>query len=266
MKIWILTMEDPVYTVDFIKEIIHHHHSHIEGLTIARGNRLKIGKKRSKPLYILSLFLIMGCKTFIRFSTKTFSYKLKKQIDKIFPLKNFISLQKCAYYYNIPVSYTNNPNGSEYIEMLKTRRPDIIINQSQFIIKKELLNIATIGILNRHNALLPKNRGRITPFWVLYNEEAESGVSIHFVDEGIDSGPILVQKRFNIDKNETFGSLVKKNYKWANKAIIEALDNIEKGPVNYIPNIEEQATYNTIPSLREAWEYRKRRFSKILSD
>jgi methionyl-tRNA formyltransferase len=47
---------------------------------------------------------------------------------------------------------------------------------------------ALIGVINRHNALLPKNRGRLTPFWVLYKGEKETGVSIHFIDEGIDSG------------------------------------------------------------------------------
>ena len=47
---------------------------------------------------------------------------------------------------------------------LKAIEPDVIINQSQSIIKKPLLEIPKIGVLNRHNALLPKNRGRLTPF------------------------------------------------------------------------------------------------------
>jgi len=58
------------------------------------------------------------------------------------------------------------------------------------------LNIPKIGVLNRHNALLPKNRGRLTPFWVLYKGETETGVSIHFVTEDLDAGDIIVQKKF----------------------------------------------------------------------
>jgi methionyl-tRNA formyltransferase len=117
-----------------------------------------------------------------------------------------------------------------------------------------------LGILNRHNALLPKNRGRLTPFWVLYNQEAETGVSIHFIDEGIDSGPIVVQKRFPVAPGESFNSLVRKNYYWAPGTMLEALDKLEKGDTHYIENPESEATYNTIPTLAQAWDFRKQRF------
>ena len=109
---------------------------------------------------------------------------------------------------------------------------DIIINQSQSIIKKQLLKIPRIGIINRHNALLPKNRGRLTPFWVLFNKEKETGVSIHFVDEGIDSGDIIIQKKFDIENKDNFNSIVKKNYDFASIAIIEALKILENDLLN----------------------------------
>lgn len=70
---------------------------------------------------------------------------------------------------------------------------DLIINQNQNILKKELLSIPKIGVINRHNALLPKNMGRLTPFWVLYKGEKVSGVSIHFVTEELNAGDIIVQ-------------------------------------------------------------------------
>ena len=262
MKIAIITMEDPLYTTGFMQAIIRDRHKDIVGLTIAKGNRLKIGPKRSKTTYLFSLLLIMGIPSFTWYVTYTLWYKVRKRI----PFLGSPSLENFARQYDIPVDYTDDPNSKFYLDRLTAKVPDVIINQSQFIIKKELLSVAPLGMLNRHNALLPKNRGRLTPFWVLYNQETETGVSIHFVDEGIDSGPILVQKKFTVKRNETFRSLVNKNYYWAPKAMLEALNKLEKGDNSFIENPESKATYNTIPTLAQAWEFRKHRFWKIFID
>ncbi len=256
MKIHIITMEDPIYTLDFIKEIVRDRAPDITGITIAKGNRFKIGSKRSKSAYTLSLLLITGLRSFSGYALKTICYRLRKKI----PLLPDPSLATFAREYDVPVDYTDNPNSKAYLDKLRDLGPDVIINQSQFIIKKDLLSIAPKGMLNRHNALLPKNRGRLTPFWVLYKGEKESGVSIHFVEEGIDSGPIVVQKRFAVEAGESFGSLVRKNYAHASQAMLEALDKLKKGDTDYLPNPDEEATYNTIPTLGQAWDYRRRRF------
>jgi methionyl-tRNA formyltransferase len=257
MKIHIITMEDPLYTVGFFKEIIEARHKDIVGLTIAKGNRLKIGNKRSKSTYLLSLFLVMGIPCFADYLFQTFWYKLRKRFAFLGPA----TLAAFSRGYGIPVDYTDDPNCPEYLERLSAKAPDVIINQSQFIIKKELLSVAPLGMLNRHNALLPKNRGRLTPFWVLYRQERETGVSIHFVDEGLDSGAIVVQKRFPVEPGETFRSLVRKNYVCAPKAMLEALKKIDRGDRDFLENPDSKATYNTIPTLAEAWNYRKRRIT-----
>jgi methionyl-tRNA formyltransferase len=69
---------------------------------------------------------------------------------------------------------------------------------------------------------------------------------------------IVVQKRFPVEPGETFGSLARKNYIYAPRAMLEALDRLEKGDMDYLPNPDSEATYNSVPALREAWEYRKK--------
>ena len=69
MKIAIITMEDPLYTTGFMEAIIRDRHKDIVGLTIAKGNRLKIGPKRSKTTYLFSLLLIMGIPSFTWYVT-----------------------------------------------------------------------------------------------------------------------------------------------------------------------------------------------------
>lgn len=258
MRIFIITMDDPVQTRAFIKYIIDHRKSDIVGLAVSKGDRLTIGKQRSKFVYLISLLLIMGLPAFIKNSWITLTDKIIKNLSK----KGFTkdpSIFTYAKLHGIPVWDIKSPNSKKFQEELKNLEPDIIINQSQSIIKKDLLEIPKIGIINRHNALLPINRGRLTPFWVLYKQEKETGVSIHFVEEGIDSGDIIVQKRFAVNPKDNFNSIVEKNYELAPVAILEALEVLEKGNYTLIPNNDKLATYNTVPTLKEAWKYRRRR-------
>ena len=256
MKIWIITMEDPLYTNDFIKDVIKAKHEQIVGLTIAKGGRLKVGKKNSKVIYLLSLLLIMGPFQFLKNVLKTLVFKLQKKISEFVPFINSSGLEYFANSYGIQVNFVENPNNDEFINELESENLDLIINQSQFIIKEPLLNIPSKGMINRHNALLPRNRGRLTPFWVLYNKEVETGVSIHFVEEGIDSGDIIVQKRFKVNKSDSFNSIVEKNYDLASTAMIEAIELIEQNHGDYLINSDKEATYNTLPTFSQALEYR----------
>ncbi len=264
MRIYIITMDDPIQTYRFIKEIIDAKQYEIVGLAIPKGDRLTISKGKSKYTYILSLFLIMGPWHFFKSSFKTVIFKLKKKLNRFGISKN-PSIIAYAESKNIKTQRITTPNSKRFRAYLETLDLDLIINQSQNIVKKELLSIPKIGVLNRHNALLPKNRGRLTPFWVSFNAEKETGVSIHFVEEGIDSGDIVVQKKYQVEKKDSFNSIVKKNYNIASKAMIEAIDILASENYELIPNNDHEATYNTTPSFSEALRYRKNRIRSFFT-
>ncbi len=264
MKLFIITMEDPVYTLPFIKDIIDARAGDIAGVALAvKGNRLTIDKKKSKFAYLISLLLIMGVRYFAKYSFITFGYKIKKKLSKYFKFVADPSILGYANSKGIETFVIENPNKKDFIKMLEEKQVDVIINQSQCILKKKLLNTPSIGVINRHNALLPKNRGRLTPFWVLFNGEKETGVSIHFVESGIDSGEIIVQERFPLDKKDNFNSVVKKNYEVASKAMVKAIDILEKGNYQLIGNNDDVATYNSTPTFKEALRYRVSRIKRL---
>lgn len=254
-------MDDPIQTYRFIKEIIDAKENQIVGLAIPKGDRLTISKGKSKITYVFSLLLIMGFWNFFKTSFKTVVFKIKKKLFEIGVSKD-PSIAAYAASKNIPVKIIATPNSKKFRTYLETLDLDIIINQSQNIVKKELLNIPKIGVLNRHNALLPKNRGRLTPFWVVYKGDTETGVSIHFVEEGIDSGDIVVQKKYKVKKNDNFNTIVEKNYTIASGAMIEAIELLENGLLDFIPNNDYEATYNTTPTFKEALNYRNKRVFK----
>jgi len=262
MKIFIITMDDPVQTKNFIARIIDAKSDQIIGLAVPNGDRLTLSKGKSKYEYLISLMLIMGPYYFIKNSFITVWHKVKKKLHLI-GLMSDPTIMGYAQKYGIPVRRITTANSPEFQLLLKELQVDIIINQSQSIIRRELLDIPKIGVINRHNALLPKNRGRLTPFWVSYKGELETGVSIHFVDEGIDSGDIIVQEKYEVSRRDTFNTLVKKNYLIAPNAMIKALELLESGEVDFIANNDEDATYNSTPRLNEAFIYRKNLIKRL---
>lgn len=252
-------MDDPVQTKSFISKIIEVRKDDIVGLAISKGDRLTIQKNKSKYEYVLSLLLIMGFYNFAKNSFITVTHKIRKKLHSFIPnLFTDPTIKRIAQDNGIKTWAIKTPNNKQFLEEIRQLDIDVIINQSQNILKSELLSIPKIGVINRHNALLPKNRGRLTPFWVLYKGEKETGVSIHFVTEDLDAGDIIIQKRFPVEKSDNFNTIVKKNYELAPKAMIEALDKLERGDNQFIKNDASLATYNTTPTLREAWKYRER--------
>ena len=189
MKIAIISMNDPVLTKNFLKKIIIHFKNDIVAVALTNDNRLN--NKSSKILYIISLLFIMGPLNFIYNSFIVIKHKILSFLHR-YKICSDPSLLGISSKFNIKSFRLNNLYDDSFLNYLKKQKVDIIINQSQNIIKKELLDIPKIGVINRHNSLLPKNRGRLTPFWVLFKKEKYSGVSIHFVNEKIDSGPVIL--------------------------------------------------------------------------
>jgi methionyl-tRNA formyltransferase len=108
--------------------------------------------------------------------------------------------------------------------------------------KKKLIELAPKGCLNLHTALLPEYRWLMPTFWVLRYGEKETGVSVFFVDEGIDSGPIVVQKRIVIN-GDSQEKLIRRTKKIGMEAIVEAIDLIETNRVSLIANDASRMSY-----------------------
>jgi len=257
-------MDEPLYTNDLIKRIILARKSDIIGVAISHGDRLKITKKRSKVVYVISLLLIMGCVHFIKNMFIKMMFTLRSIISQFTPFENSASIAHFSQAHGIKTYFTKSLNSKSFLASLKQVKPDVIINQAQDFLQDDFLAIPTVGVINRHNALLPKNRGRLSPFWVLYKGEKETGVSIHFVVKKLDAGDIVVQEKFRVETCDDFNSVVKRCYEIAPPLMLRALDILEKG--NYantlIKNDNERATYNSIPTLRQAFIYRLSRVKK----
>jgi folate-dependent phosphoribosylglycinamide formyltransferase PurN len=107
----------------------------------------------------------------------------------------FRSLREVAKVYGFPVAACNDQNAPDSIAQLKEWSPDLIMFTGGNILRKQLLDVPRLGVLNVHLGMLPEVRGMSTPEWSLL-KHVPVGVTIHYVDAGIDTGPILQQHEF----------------------------------------------------------------------
>jgi methionyl-tRNA formyltransferase len=112
------------------------------------------------------------------------------------------------------------------------------------IIPEVLIDIPTIGTICYHPSLLPKHRGASGINWAVIQGDKHTGLSILWVDKGIDTGPILLQKEIEITSEDTTGSLYF-NYLFplGIEAIVEAVDLIKSGKAPKILQDDSLATY-----------------------
>ena len=107
-----------------------------------------------------------------------------------------------------------NINDSAFVEKLLSYRCDLFISMSfDQIFKKTILNIPNCGTINCHASKLPFYRGRNNLNWVLINGEKDFGITVHYVDEGIDTGDIILQKIFPINDNDNYSTLLELSFK-----------------------------------------------------
>jgi methionyl-tRNA formyltransferase len=120
--------------------------------------------------------------------------------------------------------------------------PDYLISVNyRYIIPFEILKIANYS-LNIHGSLLPKYRGRTPHVWSIINGEQYSGVTCHLIEESVDTGDIIKQKKILIDENDTGFSLLKKFEHIYPELLLDSLDHLEKNK-SLLKQNEENASY-----------------------
>lgn len=150
----------------------------------------------------------------------------RKQILTPSPVK------ACAVSHNIKVYQPEKIKNSNALEIINSINPDVIIVVAYGkILPKEILNAAKFGCINVHASLLPKYRGAAPIQWSILNGDEETGVCVMQMDEGIDTGDILLVRKTPIDINETSAELFDRLSQIGADALIDALKLVEKGEV-----------------------------------
>lgn len=251
MKVGIIFSPDPVYMNPFIKRLIQENGDQITCVVKTNGAILHKKNLKLKIDYFFSLLLIVGVWKF--FSNL---FKVVK-----FNLVGDSSIEKLCKEKNIKYIEVETVNSEETKKILKEEAPEIVFNQSQHIVKKDVLTIPKYGMFNRHGAPLPFYRGRLAPFWQILNNEKSGGLTFHFLNEKIDAGQIIIQKPLPIDKKDNFNSLVAKMFDNAVMLFPKALELIEKGEFPE-QDESEKGSYFHSPRFKNALNFRLKLIKK----
>lgn len=258
MRIVIIGQEEAVYFSPFLRRIIEARPKDIAAVVIAgdrgAGSHPKTLKQKLENIYIL--WLIMEPYGFIRNLCIGVWQSFIRLLGTLGLPLDKRSIYGVACKYNIPIINSCDLNSQEFIEKLRKFSPDVVINQTELLLKEELLAIPKIGIINRHASLLPHFRGRLGSWWSHAAEAPEYGVTIHFVDKEIDSGPIITQKKYSIDQRVSYCKVLDIIFNDAPNLMLEALARVEKPDFAPLPNKYQGTKTYLFPTLKEVKAYR----------
>lgn len=174
---------------------------------------------------------------------------------KLFPseVKEF-ALEKGMKIYQ-PQKVRDN---KEWIEEMKELNPDVIcVVAYGKILPKEVLEIPKYGCINVHASLLPKYRGAAPIQWAVLNGDKTTGITTMYMNEGMDTGDMILQEEVEIGEEETTGELWDRLAKIGGQLLVKTLQQIEKGTA---PRIRQGDNFSMAPMLNKEmakidWEH-----------
>ena len=151
------------------------------------------------------------------------------------------TLLNFAYKYKIDYLHPVNINSPEFIKKAKTYECDLFVSMSfNQIFKEQITNLPRLKTINCHAGKLPFYRGRNILNWALINDENEFGITVHYIDSGIDTGDIILQKTYPITDNDSYFTLLELAFEECAKILYKAIQLIMNGEA---PRIEQKSIH-----------------------
>lgn len=148
--------------------------------------------------------------------------------------------------YNIPLELSSNINSPSFVDRMKAYDVDLFVSMSfNQIFKAEMINLPRYKSINCHAGKLPFYRGRNILNWALINDEKEFGITVHYFDEGIDTGDIILQETYPITDEDTYATLLERAYIGCADVLYRAIKIIQDNKVERIAQdtIDAVGTY-----------------------
>lgn len=163
-------------------------------------------------------------------------------------LSGYRSMQELVLARRLQRFEFRNINSAEAVGRLRSLRPDIIaVAAFSQILKSPVITAPALACINVHPSLLPKHRGPNPFYWVLRNQESCTGVTVHHIEEGIDSGDIMLQEQIPLEAGMTEHSLRDRSSHVAARLLLEAVRLVRSGDIPRMKQDEAAATYDPLP-------------------
>lgn len=140
------------------------------------------------------------------------------------------TLLKYSKEFNIPYHKGIKVNSDEFYELANTYNCDLFVSMSfNQIFRNRIINLPRLKTINCHAGKLPFYRGRNILNWALINDEKEFGITVHYIDEGIDTGDIILQRTFPISNNDNYKTLLEVAFTECANILYDSIKKVQKG-------------------------------------
>jgi methionyl-tRNA formyltransferase len=247
VRVIFITQEDPFYLAASFRYVLDHLPPGIEIPAVVVLGASPFGAKHSSFGKILRTYEVFGLRFLRYYGWRFLRAKLDRaqSVAEVFRIRNI----------EVLAPTTGSVNSPDFLEVLRRRRPDLLVSVAgNQVFRRAMIELAPLGCLNVHSALLPRHRGLMPTFWALKHGDSETGVSVIFVDEGIDTGPIVVQRRIPI-RERCLDALLRETKRLGAEAVVEALGKLREGRVAVLPNSTADGNYNRFPTRSDVREF-----------
>ncbi len=183
-------------------------------------------------------------------------------VNFIFTDSKSTEIIQLANQLEIPV-FIGNPRNQRTTDFISNKKIDVLFSINYlFIIESELIALPEKYAINIHGSLLPKYRGRTPHVWAIINNEKITGITVHLIDNGCDTGDIIYQVKIQIEEHFTGGDLLEIYQKKYPEIILYVLDMIKSGKIKPEKQNHSLATYygkRTPEDGKINWNWQKER-------
>lgn len=139
---------------------------------------------------------------------------------------------------DIPVKSVSNFNSRAALDFLKKAKPGLLLFTGGGLLRKDLISLPALGVLNCHSGWLPQFRGMDVVEWAILQSKGKKpqlGLSLHLMDQGVDTGPILLQQKISLTKGESIEELRARMEGMMPAAMLKAVRGVRDGKLTPLP-------------------------------
>jgi methionyl-tRNA formyltransferase len=242
MRITYLTTDDPIYLPAFFDRVLDKLGQKTQAVYIVPP----LYKNQTAVQAASRYYQTFGLRAFLGLSLRAGMAKVRRQ-----------SIASVCDKHGVASALVHDVNAQIFRQQLQEDGTDLLISVScPQIFKKPLIELAPLGCLNIHGAILPHYRGVLPSFWMLANQEKNAGVSIYYVNEMIDAGELCGQRIFEILPGESLDHFLTRSKAIAAELLLEVLGKIEDGTITRSPLNLADGSYYSWPDKEAVRRFR----------
>jgi folate-dependent phosphoribosylglycinamide formyltransferase PurN len=224
VRIFIVASDEPIFLVPYVRRVIAECRQAIVGVGVHVPQRKRVPLRRLVATLLLGLIMSSP-----RQWLRLVGWKARDLAASLGVAATRHHLADVCRDAGVPWYRIDSVNTDSTIALLREHRVDVLLHQTPEILQGEVLRTPAVGVLNRHMSLLPAYRGAWPLYWQLANGEREVGISLHLVDEGIDSGAVVVQEAVTRQPGESAASLMARLFDRSVPLTCTALQRLSTG-------------------------------------